>query len=122
MQDKDKVACGSRFTGSDGWSRSHFSGNFWMARCSHITILNIPFHQSLLDEFDNGMTSKEQAGHYPPYGRLVAEYWMMNDAGESPSSHEQKFGTPGLLQIEKICTDTTVFVDGDVSKIILNLD
>ena len=50
MQDESKLACGPNFTGTHGWFWSHFSGNFWMTRCSHIKKLNKPFDPKFLEE------------------------------------------------------------------------
>lgn len=120
LQNEKKVACGPRYTGSHGWFWSHFSGNFWMTRCSHIAKLNSPFHKTFLYEFQNGMTSKEQSNSYPPYGRIFAEYWMMNDSGKRPV-RSTEYETPGLIRNDQLCTDKTFFVEGDVSKSLLNL-
>lgn len=120
MKNEKKMACGPRYTGSHGWFWSHFSGNFWMTRCSHISKLNRPFHKSLLYEFQNGMTSKEQSNAYPPYGRIFAEYWMMNDAGKRPT-RSTEYETPALISYDKLCTDKSFFVDGDVSRSLLDI-
>ena len=38
---------------------------------------NAPFFPEVLEE-------KNTPHSWPPYGRYMAEYWMMNDAGERP--------------------------------------
>ena len=70
--DASKVACGTRFSDQLGWA--HFSGNFWMARCSHIVQLNGSFGSQYMERFpDIGDQS------LPPRGRWYAEYWLLND-------------------------------------------
>jgi hypothetical protein len=107
------LACGPHYTGNDGWYWKHFSGNFWMSRCSHIATLNKPFFPELLyDAMNDGMTSKEESSYWPPYGRLFAEYWLMNDSGRRPTEHTKKIA-PGLMKKEQVCSDVFRYADNE---------
>jgi len=103
MQNDKKQACGPWYTGTDGFYWKHFSGNYWMARCSHIAELNTPFYSDLLHE-----------GHYPnfypPTGRIFAKYWMMNDAGPRPErTQDMESIGHGLLERNQVCSDKWLF-------------
>lgn len=101
-----KLACGPNLVGT-GWTWSHFGGNFWMTRCSHISTLNFPFYEGLLEEANNGMTSKQQSEAYPPYGRLFAEYWMFNDSGLRMSYRGKEVPIEmrrGLIPLDRVCS------------------
>jgi hypothetical protein len=89
---KDKMACGANYL--YGWRWSHFSGNFWMTRCSHVSKLNAPFFPEVLEE-NNSPHS------WPPYGRYMAEYWMMNDVGTRPEHSDNN--APDLIPPSHVC-------------------
>lgn len=94
--DPNKLVCGARFHHNPqhhNWC--HFGGNFWMAQCSYIRRLNLPFFPELLDEIAEAVRvapaynrSTNQAG-WPhdvrPYGRFFAEWWVTNDIRERPA-------------------------------------
>jgi len=97
-EDPSKLLCGTRYI---QWGWCHFSGNFWMARCSYIRRLNFPFFKELLDEVDEAVKiapqynrSSNQAG-WPwdlrPYGRFFAEWWVTNDIRERPEHKAKLF-------------------------------
>lgn len=75
-------------------SITDFSGNFWMTRCSHVSKLNAPFFPEVLQE-------KNTPHSYPPYGRYMAEYWMMNDAGKRPEHSDNN--APDLIPPSQVC-------------------
>lgn len=97
--DPSKLLCGTRYIHQWGWC--HFGGNFWMARCSYVRRLNLPFFRELLDEVDEAVKvapqhnrSTNQAG-WPhdlrPYGRFFAEWWVTNDIRERPAHRAKLF-------------------------------
>ena len=111
MQDESKLACGPNFTGTHGWFWSHFSGNFWMTRCSHIKKLNKPFDPKFLEEeATDGLDSQQESAYSPPLGRLFAEYWMMNDVGERPES-KRAMVIPGHIKGSQTCSDKYRFYE-----------
>ena len=100
LSDESKMACGPNHIIGFYWE--HFSGNFWMSRCSHVANLNFPFGQGILDE--------ENEGHHPavfavpPYGRYFAEYWLLNDSGER--GYRTFEMAEGLLKKDQVCSNT----------------
>ena len=100
LSHESKMACGPNHILGFYWE--HFSGNFWMSRCSHIVNLNFPFQQKILDE--------EKEDHHPavyavpPYGRYFAEYWLLNDEGDRGERTFQM--AEGLLEKNEVCSNT----------------
>lgn len=106
---------------SDSWIWAHFSGNFFMTRCSHVRRLNPPYKPEIMNEIHviqkvSGGISSGSPHAYPPYGRFVAEYWLMNDAGERPDHlypadkwpnvHNENEGHhPSLINVEQVCSE-----------------
>jgi hypothetical protein len=119
LEDTDKMACGTSFI-SDKWIWSHFSGNFFMTRCSHIRRLNPPYTPEIMNEIHDiqeatGGVSSGFPHAYPPYGRFAAEYWVMNDAGERPDHlyaanqwpnlrNAKEGHHPSLIDQEQVCS------------------
>jgi len=99
MKNDEKQACGPWYTGTDSFYWKHFSGNFWMAKCSHVALLNTPFYNEVL-------TEGHDPNFYPPKGRMFAQYWLMNDAGPRPE-HTQDItqASQGLLSRQQVCSD-----------------
>lgn len=113
LLNKEKIACGTNYRGSQAisfFNWSHFSGNFWMARCSHIARLNFPYFPELLEESIANTTTATKVSVRPPYGRYFLEYWMMNDSGERPKHRSGVLGIPGLLRTDQICSNHFEYV------------
>ena len=68
-----------------------------LATCSaepDFAALNAPFFPEVLEE-------KNTPHSWPPYGRYMAEYWMMNDAGERPEHSDNN--APDLIPPSQVC-------------------
>ena len=89
-------------------SITDFSGNFWMTRCSHVSKLNAPFFPEVLQE-------KNTPHSYPPYGRYMAEYWMMNDAGDRPEHSDNN--APYLIPPTQVCPHASNAIELESSKV-----
>jgi len=99
MKNDEKQACGPWYTGTDSFYWKHFSGNFWMAKCSHVAMLNTPFYNEVLSE-------AHDPNFYPPKGRMFAQYWLMNDAGSRPErTQDITQAGQGLLSRQQVCSD-----------------
>lgn len=102
LADEHNMACGLNHI--QGWVWEHFSGNFWMTRCSHVAKLNVPFTDTLLEE---ALDSTHPLRVVPPFGRMFAEYWMLNDGGErKPRTKEFK---QGLISSDRICSEQSEY-------------
>lgn len=123
MKDENKIACGPNYEGTNNYYWNHFSGNFWMARCSYIATLNDPWDPSYLVE--NVHRAINGWNFYPPLGRYRAEYWLLNDRGERPTNpipinqlgatNVGANGRPSLLELNQVCSSSFSNVDGDQS-------
>mmetsp|Transcript_617 Transcript_617/g.778 ORF Transcript_617/g.778 Transcript_617/m.778 type:complete len:359 (-) Transcript_617:24-1100(-) len=123
MEEETKMACGPNYKGWDSveFRWPHFSGNFWMTRCSHVTRLNFPWDNVILHEAKQLILHQSKLNRrscpYPPYGRYKAEFWMNNDAGRRINNPKRRCNgwlnydyVPldkkyGLIQPENLCTN-----------------
>lgn len=114
LSDQSNLACGYNLKDINSFIWQHFSGNFWMTRCSHISKLNPPFFKELLDEVeDNPGGGAGYAWSFPPFGRSFAEFWVANDiAGERPAHEFKK--VKGLLPLDQVCSNNIVRGDGGI--------
>ena len=78
-----------------------------MARCSHVAQLNFPFQESILDDNRAGM-GFGTPHLYPPSGRYLAEWWVLNDSGtigpSKPATELDGVNRKGLLDADQICS------------------
>ncbi len=115
-----KKYSGPSLISDENYIWQHFSGNFFMSRCSHIRTLNPPYTPQIMDEVKailekSGDVASGFPHSYPPYGRYAAEYWLMNDAGQKPPHIYDAMQWPNLrnsneghhealLSVENTCT------------------
>jgi len=104
MKSNRYKACGPHYTDTSKFLWSHFAGNFWMTRCSYISILNPPWFNKVLEEEANIKDIKEPWNFHPPYGRYLAEYWMMNDYGER-DGHLPYGRSSSIIKKEEVCSN-----------------
>jgi len=119
LENPEFMACGPSLV-TDDWIWQHFSGNFFMTRCQHVRTLNPPYTPNILDEVHTILNKSHGSATgfphaFPPYGRYVAEYWLMNDAGDIPQHQKEAVKFPhlrieneghheSLISRDKICT------------------
>jgi len=105
LGEKKKTACGVNYRANHAWT--HFSGNFWMAKCQYIAVLNKPWFPELL-ETKSASNLIAPWEYNPPHGRYFAEYWMMNDVGPRQKSDDNMKFSHALLKKNDICSNTKV--------------
>lgn len=94
LSDSTKMACGPSLI-DDSWIWQHFSGNFFMTRCRHVRTLNPPFAPHIMEEIHDILRVSDNVASgfphsFPPYGRYVAEYWLMNDKKGVRVEHDKE--------------------------------